>query len=104
MRRTAILVLILSLAGCGQFSLNLGGLDTGPLEEEIRAGIERTADGVVIDRVECPRNVRPQAGSVFVCRVHAADGSLGTVEVLQTDDEGGVEWELTDVRAPDDDG
>ena len=104
--RRAVLILLLPvlLTGCGDFSLSFGGLDTAPLEAEIEMGIEDgigAADaGIDIDGVECPRNVQPQAGDVFVCRAHAADGSIGTVEVRQIDGEGGVEWELTDVAPP----
>lgn len=91
---------VLLLVGCGGLSLSFGGLDTAPLEREIEADLEQQAAGIDIDRVECPRNVEPQAGRVFVCRAHAVDGSLGTVEVRQVDDEGSVEWELTDVAPP----
>ncbi len=97
----AVLLLAgLLLTGCGDFSLSFGGLDTEPLESEIEADLEQQAAGIDIDRVECPRNVEPQAGRVFVCRAHAIDGSVGTVEVRQVDDQGSVEWELTDVAPP----
>jgi hypothetical protein len=93
-------LLLLLLAGCGDISLLFGGLDTGPLEQRIEEDLEATAEGIDIDRVECPDDVQPQAGRVFVCRAHAVDGSVGTVEVRQVDDAGAVEWELTDVSAP----
>lgn len=100
-----VLALVLSLltAGCDSWSLSFGGLDTEPLEAEIEAGIESgigATAGIDIDQVECPRNIQPQAGDVFVCRAHAADGSVGTVEVHQVDADGSVEWELTDVAPP----
>ncbi|CAN5118895.1 hypothetical protein BH23ACT9_BH23ACT9_15250 [soil metagenome] len=104
MRRLLLLILLpLLLAGCDQLSLSFGGLDTRPLEAEIEADIEAGmgVEAVIdIDRVECPRRIEPRAGTVFVCRVIATDGSVGTVEVLQVDDEGSVRWELTDVAAP----
>lgn len=104
MRRIAVLLLPLLLVGCGDLSLSFGGLDTEPLEQEIEQGIEEgiglAAAGIDIDTVECPRNIQPRAGDVFVCRAIAADGSVGTVEVLQVDDAGSVEWELTDVAPP----
>jgi len=104
MRRVTLLLLPLLLVGCGEFSLSFGGLDTDPLEQEIEADIEEgigaAASGIDIDAVECPRNVQPRAGDVFVCRAFAVDGSIGTVEVRQLDDAGSVEWELTDVAPP----
>lgn len=109
MRRILLSLLTgLLVAGCGDVSLPAGGLDgllpvrldTGPLEETIASEIELGAEGVRIDRVDCPGTIEPAAGTVFVCRVHAADGSVGTVEVRQVDDDGSVEWELTDVRPP----
>ncbi|HUG83168.1 MAG TPA: DUF4333 domain-containing protein [Euzebya sp.] len=103
MHRLALLSLLLLLAGCSDVSLSFGGLDTKPLEQQIAADIEEgigAASGIDIDRVECPRNVQPRAGDVFVCRAFALDGSIGTVEVRQIDDAGSVEWELTDVAPP----
>lgn len=108
MHRRAVLLLsalLLSLAtaGCGEWSLSFGGLDTGPLEAEVEAGIEQGIGaevGIGIEEVSCPRNVQPRAGDVFVCRATAEDGSVATVEVRQVDDEGAVEWEVTDVAPP----
>ncbi|MEE8602365.1 DUF4333 domain-containing protein [Euzebya tangerina] len=88
------------LGGCGDVSLSFGGLDTEQLESEIEAGLEAQAEGIDISAVECPRGVQPEAGTVFVCRARATDGSVGTIEVQQVDAEGSVEWELTDVAAP----
>lgn len=99
-RVASICCLLVLLTGCSGFSLSFGGLDTGPLETRIETDLEQQAEGIDIERVECPDRVEPQAGRVFVCRAHAVDGSLGTVEVTQVDDEGSVEWELTDVAAP----
>lgn len=102
--RRAVTLVLLSLAvatgGCDAVGIDLGGLDTGPLEGEIEADIEADAEGIDIDRVDCPDNIQPQRGDVFACRVHAVDGSVGTVEVRQVDDEGAVEWRLTDVQPP----
>ncbi len=102
-RATPVVMLMILLSGCAQVGLSFGdNLDTAPLESRIEADLEQQATGIDIDDVECPRDVTPQAGRVFVCRAHAVDGSLGTVEVRQLDDEGSVEWELTDVAPPDD--
>lgn len=94
MRLTRILIAAVVLAGC---SVSIGGLDTDTLAEQIEAEIETQAPGVDIVSVECPDNVQPQSGDVFTCRATAGDGSVGTIEVTQTDDEGNVTWEVTDV-------
>ena len=89
-----LIVLAALLSAC---SVTIGGLDTDSLEEQIEADIEAQAPGVDITEVDCPDGVQPQAGDVFVCRATADDGSVGTIEVTQTDDEGNVTWEVTDV-------
>lgn len=104
MRRPVLLLLALALSAtaCSGFSLQIGGLDTSVLADDILVALESELP-VDLDRVDCPSGVEPRAGDVFVCRVHAADGSVGTVEVTQVDDEGNVTWELTDVAAPEPD-
>jgi hypothetical protein len=99
-RVVLVLLLAVSLTACDGFNLSFGGLDTGPREGRIEADLESQATGIDIERVECPENVAPEAGRVFVCRAFAVDGSIGTVEVQQVDDSGSVTWELTDVSAP----
>ena len=80
-----------------------GGLNLRELEDEISEGlVEQT--GVEIDSVRCPATRDPAEGDVFTCRVQAADGSEGLITVTQTDDEGNVNWEVTDVIGPDDAG
>ena len=97
---TLLLLLCLLGAGCQDVSLSFGGLDTSQLEAEIEAGLEDQTAGVDIESVDCPRGVQPESGTVFACRAYAVDGSIGTVEVQQLDDDGNVEWELTDVSEP----
>lgn len=102
MRRATLLLLVslaLLTAACDGFSLQFGGLDTSVLADDILTELESELP-VDLDRVDCPSGVEPRAGDVFVCRVHAVDGSVGTVEVTQVDDDGNVTWELTDVVAP----
>lgn len=71
-------------------------LDTDSLAQQILTGIEDQA-GVDITSVECPDDVPVEAGATFECSVTAADGTSGTVTVTQSDDQGNVTWEVTDV-------
>lgn len=96
----ALVILALGLPACQAVSLQFGGLDTDTLEQEILTNLQSELP-VQLDSVDCPAGVEPKAGDVFVCRVAAADGSVGTVEVQQVDDSGNVTWELTEVSAPD---
>lgn len=120
MRRAVLPLLLLALlgAGCGDLDLQFGGLDTGSLEAQILADVDARFP-VDFEDVTCPEGIEPRAGDVFVCRVHAADGSVGVVEVTQlagdseacSDITGAsesgevcVEWELTEVLAPEEAG
>lgn|GEM_PF-4133394 len=120
MRRVVLPFLFLALlgAGCDGLDLRFGGLDTGSLEEQILADVDARFP-VDFEEVTCPEGIEPRAGDVFVCRVHAADGSVGVVEVTQLAgdseacsdigattgaDDVCVEWELTEVLAPEESG
>ncbi len=77
----------LLLVGCSQT------LDIAKAEEEIQAGIEEQT-GASVTSVDCPDDVPLEEGNSFTCDVQGDDGSTGTVDVTQTDDEGTVRWEL----------
>lgn len=93
------LALTVATAGCSEVRIRLGGLDVRPLQAQILEGL-RAELPVELVEVTCPEGVQPRAGDVFLCRVLAADGSVGIVEVTQVDDQGNVAWELTDVLDP----
>jgi hypothetical protein len=85
-----VAVSMLVVTGC-TFSAG-GNLDIGGLEEEIASGIEdQTGTAVTVD---CPDEVKIEAGNTFDCTATDESGTTGTVRVTQKDDEGNVEWEL----------
>lgn len=91
---TASAAMILGLAGC---SFSVGGLDMAKAQTEIAKGIEEQtgATGVA---VTCPESVPIEQGSTFNCTATTGDGQSATVTVTQTDDQGNINWEITDVQ------
>jgi hypothetical protein len=79
---------LLGLAACGQQTL-----DTTKAEGVIAQGISQQtgAQGVTVD---CPSDVKIEQGNEFECRARTAKGDQAPVKVRQTDDKGGVSWEL----------
>jgi len=70
-------------------------LDMPDLEAQIKDGIEEQVD-VSISAVDCPDEVEAETGATFECKAEVSDGSSATVEVTQTDDEGNVDWVITE--------
>lgn len=83
----------LALTGC---SVSVGGLDMAKAQTEIAKGIEEQtgATGVA---VTCPESAPLEQGNTFTCTATTADGQTATVTVTQTDDQGNINWEVTDV-------
>ena len=48
--------------------------------------------------VDCPEDVPAGAGDTFRCTAVADDGSVATITVTQSDDQGNVRWEVTTVE------
>lgn len=71
-----------------------GGLDTGRIESEIQSGIEEQNPGVTVSSVECPDDVRPEAGNTFTCTANVEGQGPAEVTVTQTDDQGNVRWSV----------
>lgn len=69
-------------AGCGQPAV----LDIDRAEARIATSLADTFD-VEVGRVDCPEEVRVQAGSTFACTAAIGEAIL-EVDVRQTDDEG----------------
>ena len=83
-RRVGLLTAVLALAAAG-----CGSLDTGKAEKQIAQIIESQV-GVTVSSVDCPENVKPQAGNVFTCTATAPDGTAAEITVAQRDDKGNV--------------
>lgn len=101
MRRRLLVLLLAALAwtsGCS-VDLTFGRLDTEALEADIERGLDEQLAGQGIDiiGVTCPDDVAPRTGDVFTCRAAVDDGSTAIVTVTQTDDQGNVTWEISDV-------
>jgi translation initiation factor IF-1 len=91
--RASILVLVAVLALSGAACART--LDRGSLEETLTSQVRDELDEDDIT-VSCPDGVEVEEGSVFECTATGADGATVTVEVTQLNDEGRVEWRLTD--------
>jgi hypothetical protein len=83
-----MIALAVVLSACGEQKL-----DTAKAENAIAQGISQQtgAQGVSVD---CPKQVKIQAGSTFYCRAKAADGRQAPVRVTQKDDKGNINWKL----------
>lgn len=88
MRYILVIAVALSLAACGEATL-----DTGNIEDEIAPQV---ADQTGTKDVElsCPDDVEAKKGDEFECDVTAAGGVEAKVKVVQENDEGDVNWEL----------
>jgi uncharacterized protein DUF4333 len=83
-----MVVAALTLSACGEQKLN-----TTKAESAIAQGITQQtgAQGVTVD---CPNEVKIQAGAQFYCQAKAADGRQAPVRVTQKDDKGNIDWKL----------
>lgn len=71
-------------------------IDTQGLERELEEQIEERTS-TPIASVDCPDDVEVEAGGTFECTGTAESGATFTISVVQTDDQGNVRWEVTDV-------
>jgi Mrp family chromosome partitioning ATPase len=90
---SAALALGLALTGC---SVSVGGLDMAKAQTEIAKGIEEQTGATGVT-VTCPESAPLEQGNTFTCTATTADGQTATVTVTQTDDQGNINWEVTDV-------
>lgn len=70
-------------------------LSIDDVKKSIVDGIEAKADLSDV-MVTCPSTIPKAAGASFVCSVSDDTGANRDVVVTQTDDQGGVTWELSD--------
>jgi hypothetical protein len=76
------------LAGC------VGRLNVRPIEDQIKADIERQGRRVALASVRCPKDVTRQAGAYFRCVGELKTEGQFTINVVQQDNQGTVEWDI----------
>lgn len=87
--RTALLITgLLTLTGC------FNRLDTRAVEDELEAEIESQGRRLSLAGVQCPRNVSRQSGAYFRCVGYLRPEGQFTINVVQTDNQGGIEWDV----------
>jgi len=79
---------LLTLTGC------FNRLNTTPVEQEIEAEIESQSHRLSIAEMRCPRDVYRQAGAYFRCVAYLRPEGEFTVNVVQQDAQGNIEWDV----------
>lgn len=89
MIRTALLVTgALTLTSC------FNRLDTRAIESELEAEIESQGRRLSLAGVQCPRQITRQSGAYFRCVGDLRPEGQFTINVVQTDNQGGIEWDV----------
>ena len=92
--RLLVLVAMLAVAGwlvaCGQ-KLNVQKAET-IIRDDLATRF--ATQGLVVNAVTCPKEVRMKQGSSFACEAHFQGGGTLAVAVAQTDDKGTIEWTM----------
>ena len=88
-RIAALAVIVVVAAACTKT------LDTEGLEGELLTQIEEQV-GTTITSIDCPTDIEAETGRTFECTAEEESGATFTIQVTQSDDQGHVEWELTD--------
>ncbi len=70
-------------------------LNNDTLQQKITEGLQQQAGVQAV--VTCPDDRPLKAGDTFHCSAVTADGSTLTITVVQTDDQGNVNWNVTGV-------
>jgi hypothetical protein len=90
----AVVVGAVVFTGCSfEASVGNSGLDMQELEKGIFEGIEEQT-GAELESVECPDEMDEEEGLNFECTATDTTGESVQVRVVQTDDDGNVEWEI----------
>jgi hypothetical protein len=79
---------MLTLTGC------FNRLNTAAIEQEIEAEIESQSRRLSISEVRCPRDVYRQSGAYFRCVGYLRPEGQFTINVVQQDSQGGIEWDV----------
>jgi len=70
-------------------------LDTDGLEQELEHQIESQAD-TKVRMVDCPADVEQEQGRSFSCIAEDRSGATYTIVVTLRDDQGNLDWEITE--------
>jgi|tagenome__1003787_1003787.scaffolds.fasta_scaffold14769997_1 hypothetical protein len=68
-------------------------LDNDTLQQKIEQGLLEQAQ--VTASVTCPSDRPIKAGDTFQCQAVTDDGTTLTIQVIQKDDSGNVNWQVT---------
>jgi len=79
---------LLTLTGC------FNRLDTTAVEQEIEAEIESQSHRLSLAEVRCPSGVPRQSGAYFRCVAYVRPEGEFTINVVQQDAQGGIEWDI----------
>jgi hypothetical protein len=93
--RLSCLPLLLSTAGALVVIAGCGGentVNTDDAEALIRKNLQRQL-GADVSSVACPDDVKAEKGRTFTCEATGGDGTKAKLDVVQTDDEGGIRFE-----------
>jgi hypothetical protein len=90
--RAALVLTAVLLAACSST------LDAEDMNEQISAELQSTFD--VEATVECPEDVAPEEGAEFECTATDTEGNAIRVQVVQSDDEGNVDWTMEVFNLP----
>jgi hypothetical protein len=87
----AVLALALPATGCSRV------LDSASVENEIEKQLERQLSGVNVS-IECPEDIPAGRGESFECTATTNDDQKATIAVVQTDDEGTIDFEVQELQ------
>lgn len=69
-------------------------LNTQAIEQEIEAEIESQSRRLSLSEVRCPRDVYRQSGAYFRCVGYVRPEGEFTINVVQKDSQGSIEWDI----------
>jgi len=88
-RLMAAATLALATAACTKT------LDSGGLESTLQEQLTRETASTITS-VDCPDEIKVEAGGTFECTVTEESGTTFTLSLTQTDDEGHVNYRIKD--------
>ncbi|HEY9764267.1 MAG TPA: hypothetical protein V6D07_17185 [Trichocoleus sp.] len=87
-------VVLLLLAGTALLTACSNRLNTSEIEGVIKADIERQGRRLTLKEVRCPSDIPRQSNGSFRCVGELKPEGTFTINVVQVDDEGTVEWDV----------